>query len=341
MPRCPLVPAAILSAFIAASTGTLVQARDQIRIVGSSTVAPLAASVVEHFARASGRSPVLESIGSGAGIKLFCEGIGEQSPDIVNASRHILASEVQTCTRNGVSAAEIVIGYDGIVFASAADKLMAVTREQLWRALAKTVPVNGALVPNPYRTWSDVSPALPPTPIKVYGPAPNHGTRDAVVELVLDAGCLHSADVKALPRDQQAGVCRTIREDGAWVDVSDDYNLTIARLRSQKNAVGIIGFAYFDASGRGLKGFTVEGVPPTFEAIANKSYPLSRPLFFYVKREHLDRIPGLRQYVAQFVSSAAIGPDGYLVDKGLIPLPADELRKTQANGKSLEPLHLD
>lgn len=341
MLRLSPVIAVVLSSFIVPSIGTLAHARDQIRIVGSSTVAPLAASVVEHFARASGRSPVLESIGSGAGIKLFCEGIGEQTPDIVNASRRILASEVQTCTRNRVSAAEIVIGYDGIVFASAGDRTFAVTREQLWRALAKTVPVNGALGPNPYKNWSDISPSLPPIPIKVYGPAPNHGTRDAVVDLVLDAGCERAAEVKALPKDQQAGVCRTIREDGAWVDVSDDYNLTIARLRSQKGAAGIIGFAYFDASGRGLKGFTVEGVAPTFEAIANKSYPLSRPLFFYVKREHLDQIPGLREYVAQFVSSAAIGPNGYLIDKGLIPLSADELKKTQANGKRLEPLHLD
>lgn len=342
MSRLSIVVAAALSTCVIASLPTPAQARDQIRIVGSSTVYPFASSVVEHFAHASGsRGPVLESTGSGAGIKLFCEGIGEQTPDIVNASRRILPMEVATCAKNGATAAEIIIGYDGIVFASAGDNQPAVTREQLWRALAKTVPINGVLVPNPYKSWSDVSSALPPVPIKVYGPAPNHGTRDAVVELVLDVGCEQAAEVKALPKDQQAVVCRTIREDGAWVDVSDDYNLTVARLRSQKGAVGIIGFSYFDASGRDLKGFSVEGVGPTFEAIADRSYPLSRPLYFYVKREHLDKIPGLRDYVADFVSSRAIGPDGYLIDKGLIPLPAAELKKTQAIGKTLEPLHLD
>ena len=315
------------------------QARDQIRIVGSSTVYPFAISVVEHFAKSSGgHAPVL---GSGGGIKLFCEGVGEQTADIVNASRRILPAELKTCANNGATLSEIVIGYDGIVFASASDRPVNITREQLWRALAKTVPVNGAFMPNPYKTWADVSPALPPVPIKVYGPAPNHGTRDAVVELVLDVGCGTVAEVKALPADRQAIVCRTVREDGGWVDVTDDYNLTVAKLRADKSAVGIIGFSYFDASGRDLKGFSVEGIAPTFDAIADRRYPLSRPLFFYVKREHLNKVPGLRAYVAAFVSSKAIGPDGYLVEKGLIPLPANELKATQANGEALAPLHLE
>ncbi len=212
------------------------QARDQIRIVGSSTVYPFATTVAENFGKTSGfKTPVVESTGSGGGFKLFCAGADENSPDITNASRRMLASELTACAANGVKdVTEIVVGYDGIVIANAkAGPKYALTKEQIFKAVAKTVPVGGKLVPNPYKKWSDVDPSLPAETIVMYGPASNHGTRDALVELVMDEACAKFPEITALSGDAKKVACDAVREDGAFIEVSEDYSLTMQKLLGQ------------------------------------------------------------------------------------------------------------
>jgi phosphate transport system substrate-binding protein len=334
----------ILTATIAvlAVTGAA-QARDQIRIVGSSTVYPFATTVAEQFGKTSGfKSPVVESTGTGGGLKLFCAGADENSPDIVNASRRIEPSEVAACAANGVKdITEVVIGFDGIVVANVKKApTFALTRQQIYKAAAKMVPVNGALVPNPYKKWSDIDPSLPKEDIVLYVPAPNHGTRDAFNELVMDPACATFPEIKALEKPAQKAACETAREDGAFVDVGEDYAVTLQKMISQPNAVGITTFSYLDQNGDKIKAATVDGVVPTYDNIANAKYPISRPLYFYVKKSHVGLIPGIKEYIAEFTSEKAWGKNGYLADKGLIALP-DADRKTQvANAKALADLKL-
>jgi phosphate transport system substrate-binding protein len=308
------------------------QARDQIRVVGSSTVYPFSTAVAEQFGKAAKfKTPVVESTGTGGGFKLFCSGVGPDFPDISNASRRITAAEVEMCGKNGVTAiTEVVIGYDGIVFVnSKTGPKFALTREQMYKATAKEVPVGGKLVANPYKAWNDIDPALPKEPILVFGPAPNHGTRDAYVELVLDPGCEKQPEIKALEKAAQKKACQTVREDGAWVEVSDNYTVIMQKIVANPAAVGVITFSYLDQNPDRLQGAVVDGQVATFDNIANGKYPVSRPLFFYVKKQHVGMIPGIQEYVAEFTADKAWGPNGYLADKGLIAMP-DAQRKDQA-----------
>jgi len=319
------------------------EARDQIRMVGSSTVYPFATAVAEQFGKGSGfKTPVVESTGTGGGIKLFCAGADENSPDIVNASRRIEPSEVAACAANGVKdITEVVIGYDGIVVANVkTGPAFALTRAQIYLAAAKTVPVGGKLVANPYKKWSDIDPALPAEEIILYVPAPNHGTRDAFNELVMTPGCKGFAEVQALPKDAANAVCETAREDGAFIDVTENYTVTLQKMVSQPHAVGITTFSYLDQNGDKIKAATVDGVVPTYDNIASSKYPVSRPLFFYVKKAHVGVIPGIKEYINEFTSEKAWGKNGYLAEKGLIALP-DAERKTQAaNAKAMNSLKL-
>jgi phosphate transport system substrate-binding protein len=341
MIRKTLAVAAVATA--AASFAGAAEARDQIRVVGSSTVYPFATAVAEHFGKAGKfKTPVVESTGTGGGLKLFCSGVGVDFPDVTNASRRIEPSEVEFCAKNGVTdIAEVVIGYDGITIAnSVKGPAFTVTREQAYRAIAKDVVVGGKLVPNPYKKWSDIAPSLPAEPILVYGPGPNHGTRDATVELIMEPSCKGQPEIKALDKDAAKKACQTVREDGAWVDVSEDYALIMQKLLSNPAAVGIITFSYLDQNGDKIKGATVDGVVPTFDNIATSKYPVSRPLFFYVKKAHVGQIPGLKEYVAEFTNDKAWGKTGYLADKGLIPMPDDKRKEWAAKAAALENLKM-
>jgi phosphate transport system substrate-binding protein len=320
------------------------EARDQIRIVGSSTVFPFASKVVEQYGKTTSfKTPVIESTGSGGGFKLFCAGVGVDHPDITNASRAIKSSEVETCAKNGVNKiTEITIGFDGIVVADAKNgPTFNVSRKDLYLALAKTVPDpkgGDKLVPNPYKTWKDVNASLPANEIEVLGPPPTSGTRDAFTELVMDAGCAEFPALKALsksdPKAFQAA-CQGIREDGAYIEAGENDTLIVNKLVENTKALGIFGYSFLDQNADKIKGAHIDGVAPTFENISSGKYPVSRPLFFYVKGEHVGVIPGIKEYVAEFTSEAAIGADGYLPQIGLIPLTADKLKAAKDAGKAL------
>ena len=320
-------------------------ARDYISIVGSSTVYPFSTTVAEHFGKANSKfkTPKVESTGTGGGLKLFCGGVGVQYPDMTNASRQIKSSEVENCAKNGVmEIVEVKIGYDGIVVASSKKtKPMPLTRKDLWLALAKEVPEpgTGKLVANPFKTWKDVNPELPAKKIEVLGPPPTSGTRDAFVELVMDEGCKDFPAIEALEKSdkkQAKAACGTIREDGAYIEAGENDNLIVNKLVSNLNALGIFGFSFLDENLDKIQGETINGVPPTFENIASGKYPVSRPLFFYVKKAHVAVIPGMKEYIAEFTSEKAAGNEGYLADKGLIPLPPAERKQVAADANSLK-----
>ncbi len=335
-------PAAESSA--ASSTGTVSGGgRDQIRIVGSSTVYPFATKVAESFGRKTEfKTPVIESTGSGGGIKLFCAGIGVDHPDITNASRAIKSSEVEMCAANGVEqVTEVKIGYDGIVLANArSTDVLTITLQQLWLALAKDVPgdAEGELKPNPYQRWSEIDPSLPDARIEVLGPPPTSGTRDAFAELALEGGCKSFDWIKAVKDedgDRYKAICHSIREDGAYVEAGENDNLIVQKLEANPAAFGVFGFSFLDQNSDKVQGSVVNGVEPTFDTIAAGDYPVSRPLFFYVKGAHADVIPGIREYLAEFTSDAAWGDDGYLGDAGLIPLPVEERAAVGEAARSL------
>jgi phosphate transport system substrate-binding protein len=324
-------------------------------------VFPFATAVAEQFGQKTNfPTPVVESTGSGGGMKLFCAGVGNDTPDITNASRRIKSSEFKACTENGITVTEVKIGFDGIVLAQdkGAPELKLSTR-QIYLALAKQVPVDGKLVDNPYRRWSDIDPSLPNEKIEVLGPPPTSGTRDAFVELAMESGAKAFPILKEL-RELKAGdprvaeiakglglnegaymkdgatvkgknlfraIAHTLREDGAFVEAGENDNLIVQKLEANPSAVGIFGFSFLDQNADALKGATVNDVEPTFENIASGEYDISRSLYFYVKGEHVGVVPGIKEYIAEFTSEAAWGDDGYLVDKGLIPLSAEE-RKT-------------
>ena len=322
-------------------------ARDQIRIVGSSTVYPFATVVAEEFGRSTPfKTPIIESTGSGGGLKLFCGGVGVQHPDIANSSRRIKQSEVDLCKANGVAEiTEVKIGYDGIVFANSRKAARQdLTLRQVFLALAKDVPgPGGALVPNPHRTWKDVDPALPDRKIEVLGPPPTSGTRDAFNELAMEGGCVTFPELAKLgetDKDRYLAVCHAIREDGAYVEAGENDNLIVQKLQTNEGAFGVFGFSFLDQNGDVIQGSRVGGVESSFESIASGTYPVSRPLYFYVKNAHVESIPGMREYVAEFTSEKAIGEFGYLSEKGLIPAPEAEREKFRADAKNLTSLNL-
>ncbi|CAK0756644.1 phosphate transport system substrate-binding protein [uncultured Gammaproteobacteria bacterium] len=327
------VSIAVAATVFAAGDVHAQSSRDQIRISGSSTVYPFSTVVAESLGKLGKfKSPVVESVGTGGGFKLFCSGVGPAYPDISNASRPITASEREACAKNGVGAfTEVKFGFDGIsVGQSTKAQAFELSRKVLFLAVAAQVPVNGKLAPNPYRTWADIDPTLPRIEIEIYGPSPVHGTRDAFNELVMDKGCEALPEIKALPKDQMKKVCNTFREDGVWTDVSEDYSLIVNKLANRTTTVGVFTFSYIDQNKDKVRGLKIDGVEPTFDNIAGGLYPISRPLFFYVKNAHLGLVPGVREFVTEFLSDKALGEDGYLIAKGLIPLPETQLKALRA-----------
>ena len=336
----------ILLAVAAAATfavATAAQARDQIRIVGSSTVFPFSTTVAEQFGKSTRfKTPVVESTGSGGGLKLFCGGVGVQHPDVTNASRRIKKSEVARCARNGVKAiTEVKIGYDGIVLANSNKaKPTEIGLKQLFLALAKSVPADetgATLKNNPYKMWSDIDPSLPGRKIEVLGPPPTSGTRDAFVELAMEGGCKTFPAIKAMKKtdkNRYKAICHGIREDGAFIQAGENDVLIIQKLVANPNAFGIFGFSFLDANADRIQGTVVNGVAPEFETISSGQYPVSRSMYFYVKQAHVGVIPGIREYVGEFTAERAWGPEGYLVDKGLIPLPDADRKKVHQSAMS-------
>jgi phosphate transport system substrate-binding protein len=316
----------LITAFASSAT-----ARERIRIVGSSTVFPFSTAVAEEFGSATRfKTPVVESTGSGGGLKLFCAGVGVIHPDLTNASRRIKESEIKRCARNGISGiTEILIGFDGIVLAnSLAAAPIDLSLATLFLALASRVPDGkGGLIANPHRKWSDIDQKLPPTRIEVLGPPPTSGTRDAFVELAMEGGCKTFPAIKALEKtdkNKYKAVCHGIREDGAYVEAGENDNLIVQKLLANPDAFGIFGFSFLDQNGDRVRGNQINGIESTFENIAGGRYPISRSLYVYVKDAHVGMIPGMPEFLAELTNEETMGPDGYLADKGLIPLPDEE-----------------
>jgi phosphate transport system substrate-binding protein len=323
-----------------AAAGTA-EARDQIRIVGSSTVFPFSTRVAEEFGKTTQfKTPVIESTGTGGGLKLFCSGVGLEHPDMTNASRPIKDSEIENCEKNGVKdVTEVQIGFDGIVLANAKSaEQMDISLEQLFLALAKTVPDGeGGFMPNPHEKWSDIDPSLPDKKIEVLGPPPTSGTRDAFNELAMEGGCDEIEAIQELAKtdkDKHKAICQSIREDGAFVEAGENDVLIVRKLEANPDAFGIFGYSFLDQNQDKVQGSQVAGVEPTYEAISSGEYPISRSLFFYVKGAHVGQIPGMKEYVAEFTSEKAWGPEGYLADKGLIAM--DEDKREEVRQEALE-----
>ena len=337
---------ALAATFVLAGTAYAQSARDYISIVGSSTVYPFTTAVAEQFGKGSSfKTPKVESTGTGGGFKLFCTGVGVQHPDVSNASRKIKSSEVETCAKNGVTEiVEINIGFDGIVVASSKKtKPMPLTIKDIWLALAKEVPdpATGKLVTNPFKTWKDINPTLPANKIEVLGPPPTSGTRDAFVELVMDHGCKEFPAIKELEKADEKkakAVCQTVREDGAFIEAGENDNLIVQKLVANPNALGVFGYSFLEENLDKIQGETINGVAPTFESIADGKYPVSRPLFIYVKKAHVGVIPGIKEFIAEFTSEKAVGEEGYLGKKGLIPLPDAKRKLVAADANSLKTL---
>lgn len=323
-------------------------ARDYISIAGSSTVYPFSTVVAEQFGKKNKKfkTPKIESTGTGGGFKLFCGGVGVSHTDISNASRAIKDSEIEACKKNGVTdIVEIKIGYDGIALAnSKKSKQFELGVKDIFLALAKEVPDPAGgdkLVPNPYKTWKDVNPSLPATKIEVLGPPPTSGTRDAFSELALEAGCKQFDFIKAMKKASKGEykrICHGIREDGAYVEAGENDNLIVQKLIANPDAMGIFGFSFLDQNADKIQGSKVNGIAPGVETIADGSYELSRPLFIYVKKQHVGVIPGIKEFLKEYTSERAWGDDGYLTDKGLIPLPKDERKKYADVAKKLTPM---
>ena len=347
MYRKSVLKAAVIALAVAGlATSAAAQQRDYIQIVGSSTVYQFTTVVAEQFGKTTKfKTPKVESTGSGGGLKLFCAGVGVEHPDLTNSSRRIKQSEVTRCAKNGVKEiVELKVGYDGIAVAnSKKSKALSLTPRDLFLALAKEVPANAdgsKRKANPYKTWKDVNPNLPAVKIEVLGPPPTSGTRDAFVELVMDAGCKTFAGIKKLSKKPQRAACRAMREDGAFVEAGENDNLIVQKLDANANAFGIFGFSFLDQNTDKLQGASINGVKPEFETIADGSYPVSRPLYIYIKKAHLDAISGMREFLAEYTSEKAWGDDGYLSDKGLIPMPKKERSQFSSDVKNLRNLAL-
>lgn len=327
---------ALITGLVAASH---IQAadRDYISVVGSSTVYPFSTVVAERFGKSTSyKTPKIESTGTGGGMKLFCKGVGVDTPDITNASRKIKPSELTMCRENGVDGVvEVLIGYDGIVVANDINSHeFNLSLKDLFLALAKEVPtaVEGELIANPYTTWNEVNANLPAIKIEVLGPPPTSGTRDAFVELAMEGGCKSFPWIKATKntdKSQYKTICHSIREDGVYVEAGENDNLIIQKLQKNPDALGIFGFSFLDQNADIVKGAQVGGAEPEFETIATGDYPISRPLYFYVKKAHVLEIPGMTEFLNEFTSKKAMGQDGYLTDKGLIPLDQDKYKKVK------------
>ena len=363
----------LLTVVLAASLTGLVgaaSARDYISIVGSSTVYPFATVVAEQFGKSTKfKTPKIESTGSGGGFKLFCAGVGVEHPDITNASRRIKKSEVELCAKHGVKEiTEVKIGYDGIALANSKQSpVFEVSRKDIFLALGKQVPgPDGKLIDNPNKTWKDVNPALPNLAIEVLGPPPTSGTRDAFAELAMEAGAKQFANLKKLRGSKDAdeikalmgklgipetafnkkgkkvfqAVAHAVREDGAYIEAGENDNLIVQKLEANPNALGIFGFSFLDQNTDRVQSSKIEGVAAEFDTIADGAYPVSRPLYFYVKKAHVGTIPGMQEYLGEFSSEKTWGDEGYLTDKGLIPMPETERSAFRSDAKSLKNISL-
>ena len=319
-------------------------ARNYVSVVGSSTLYPFTTTVAERFGRAgSFRSPKVESTGTGGGIKLFCNGVGVQHPDAVNASRRMNASEFASCQKTGVTDfLEIKVGFDGLTIGeSRTSPVSALTRMQIFLALARQVPdpaKSAALIANPYKTWKDIDPSLPAVKIEVLGPPPTSGTRDSFHDLYMESGCSAYPWINALrglDEKRFKQICDTLREDGAFIEAGENDNLIVQKIEANPNALGIFGYSFLEQNQDKLRGTTIDGVTPTYETISNGKYAPSRPLFVYIKKAHIGVIPGLREFVDEYVSERAIGEEGYLADRGLVAQPKADLAKTRADVRTL------
>ena len=357
------------------------QGRDTVSIVGSSTVYPFATVVAERFGRSTNfKTPKIESTGSGGGLKLFCKGVGANTPDVTNASRRIKKSEYDDCQSNGVTdIVEVLVGYDGIAIAnSRKSDQFSLSLKEIYLALAKDVPgPDGKLIPNPYQTWKDINPALPASRIEVLGPPPTSGTRDAFAELALGGGAKQFPALKSLRglgadqvdeikaamnslgipagvyqayveskgkapkgKDIFKTVAYSVREDGAYIEAGENDNLIVQKLEANPSALGVFGYSFLDENGDKVQGSLIDGVEPDFDTIADGDYPVSRPLYFYIKAAHVGRIPGIQEYAAEFASNRAMGEDGYLPERGLIPLSDEELAQVQKDVAELKRLEM-
>lgn len=319
--------------------------RSGIWAAGSSTVFPFATRVAENFARNNpgSASPRVESLGTGGGIQAFCQGVGPTTPDIANASRPMKKSEFELCQKNGVTEiVELKIGYDGIVIATArTGNSFNFELNDLYEGLAKTVPdANGVFVDNPRRNWNQVNPGLPNQRIQVYGPPPTSGTRDAFVELGMAAGGKLVPATNAFAKETKKfeSLTHTIREDGVWVDSGENDNAIVQTLSRTPGSLGVFGFSFLEQNLDTVKAETIDGVAPTADTIADGSYPLARSLYVYVKKAHVGVIPGLQLFVAELMSDASAGRGGYMQDRGLVPLPVDELAQQRAIAAALTPM---
>lgn len=330
-----LLLAAVCAAALPGQTSA--QSREHVSVKGSSTVLPFSTVMAEQFAKSNPKfkAPVVESGGSSAGLKEFCKGVGANTIDIANSSRPIKSSEVDECKKNGVSEImELKIGYDGIVFAvnskNAAMKGFMLTTKQIYLALAAQVPANGKLVANPYKKWKDVDASLPDVDIVAFIPGEKHGTREVFEEKTMAEACKEFAEIKALDEKARHQACVRVRKDGATVDIDGDYTETLARISQQANGVGVFGLSFYENNRDKIAVATVNGIQPTVQTIAKGEYPVSRPLFIYVKKAHMGQIPGLVEFVNFSLSPAMIGPNGAAVKKGLIPMPNDEAQAVRA-----------
>tara|TARA_X000000368_G_scaffold84677_1_gene64128 strand:+ start:2599 stop:3573 length:975 start_codon:yes stop_codon:yes gene_type:complete len=322
-------------------------AREQIKIVGSSTVFPFSTAVAERFGKLTEfKTPVVESTGSGGGMKLFCGGSGENTPDITNASRRIKKTEANKCIENGVTPIEAKIGFDGIVLAnSRKSNRLEISQKQIFLALAKNIPdSNQEIIPNPFVKWSQIDSSLPDVKIEVLGPPPTSGTRDAFAELALEGGCQEFDFIKALKKKDKSAykaLCHTVREDGAYVEAGENDNLIVQKLLANPNAFGVFGYSFLEQNSDSVQGSIVNGVEPEFEEIASGVYPIARSLYFYVKKEHINLIPGIIEFMNEFTNENTWGDEGYLVDKGLIPMDESSRMGWAKKINDLQPLDLN
>ena len=322
-------------------------ARNNISIVGSSTVYPFATVVAERFGKTTDfGTPKIEATGSGGGLKLFCGGIGVDTPDITNSSRRIKESEYQMCQDNGVTdIIEVLIGFDGIAVANSVEaEQYNLTTQDLYLALAKMVPnPDGSeeLIENPYRTWADVNPDLPANKIEVMGPPPTSGTRDAFTELAMEAGCENFEFIESMEKDAFKAACHTMREDGVYIEAGENDNLIVQKLEANPDALGIFGFSFLDQNSDKVQSSIIDGNEAEFDAIASGDYSISRPLYFYVKAQHVGTVPGIEEYLAEFTNEGTWGEDGYLADKGMIPLDDEKRAEVKAAVDTMQALQFN
>ena len=337
--------ATALSVIALSAGGAFAQSRDQIRIVGSSTVFLYTQAVAEEFANQTGApAPIVESTGTGGGMQIFCSGVGEQTPDLTGASRSMTKSEYDLCVQNGVTdITEALIGYDGLVIAVArnSEADWNLTLEQVYLALAAEIVQDGNLVANPYTNWSEIDESLPNIAITVMGPPPTSGTRDAFVELAMHAGCEENEAAMALAEtsgndDWVNENCSRMRTDGPFIEAGENDNLIVQRLNTDPNALGIFGYSFLYENTDTLIDVKLNNVDAEIETIASGEYPLSRPLYFYVKDAHRGVIPNLQEFVTEYMSENALSSTGYLSERGLVALPDDERGELQARVTSGE-----